>query len=89
MKIAGFHPNSALNVDVTNIHKILITYKNKNEVTRSLMVKQGIHNFDYNFIYYSYTALHFMTYKTSFTTASAKETTLHTFTIFITVNKQQ
>jgi hypothetical protein len=51
------------------------------------MVKQDIHNFDYNFTYYSYTTLHFMTYKASFTIASAKEATLHTFTIFIIVNK--
>jgi len=67
--------------------KNLKTYKNKNEVTRSLMVEQDIHNFDYNFTFYSYITLHFMTYKASFTTASAKEATLHTFTIFITVNK--
>ena len=84
-----FHPNSALDVDVTNIQKILKTYRNKNEVTRSLMVKEDIHNFDYNFIYYSYTTLHFMTYKASFTTATDKEATLHTFKIFIIVNKHR
>jgi len=53
--------NSSLDVVVTNIQKNLQTYKSKNEVTRSLMVKQDIHNFDYNFTYYSYTTLHFMT----------------------------
>jgi len=51
-----------------------------------MVKKQDIHNFDYNFTYYSYITPHFMTYKASFTTASAKEATLHTFTIFIIVN---